>query len=196
MVEEKSEAEKEIEEQKKEEKSIISNIPPIAVLFIIGAFLLAYFFGNLSTNQWFFIIICAIVLLYFLSVKASQKPTWLNEVKAKEHLSKLLKEKRKIGEIHQNSRFDISLVSSLPWIDGQQREYFIPFDVINEKNIPKTYLARVNMQNGNSLFAECPEGFLGTEKPTIRRIVPQEWKDLKKIGLDKVMWSRVLRGGV
>lgn len=192
--EEEKKIEKEIKEQRETDKSTLANVPPILSIGVIVATLAIVFFAHFTTSQWVMWLLAMLFILYIFSLRSAKKGP-LTEKQAKALLRLYLQEKQMIGEIPPNNRFEILLVSSLEVIDNTQRWYYLPFLIIDENNIPRDWLAKMDNYEliGNTVYAKCPEGFWGTEKPTIKKILPESFVDLKKAGLDKLFFGKMVR---
>lgn len=186
--------ERELKEQREKEASSWANVPSMVWIGIIVATLGMVFYSHLTTMQWVIWLLAMALVIYVFSLKSSKKVP-LTEPEGKAHLKQLLDKKMSTGEIPPNNRYEVSLVSSYPPVDDVAKEYYFPFYIIDENNIPREWIARMDNHNmiGNTVYAKCPEGFWGTEKPAIKKVLPESFMDLKKHGLDKLIWGRLMR---
>ena len=182
--EDKDEVQKQLEEKSKKETGFFSNVSPIVIILIAVTLILAFVYGNFTRNQWIGIML-ALVIIYFLLNSQNFGSHFLTTREAWLVLDNEVEYMQRNEHIPPTWRYEKQIPSTLPFIDGSQKEYFLPFKLYNERNISKLLVARINGMTRNVTMYEAPEGFRGTERPTIRRILPEDFKMLKRLGLEK-----------
>lgn len=159
-----------------------------------------YFILNLKImNMWVGTVILfgALGLIYFSNkFDESFQPDVMDEPVAKTMLLEKLKEKqRTMGDIPQGD-IRISAESNMPFIEGKEWKWIIPFKIYKHTGKVFSYVAKMHCRDGKIQgIGYYPEGYTGREQSDIKFIRKREdiWEDRYYSGKRKQQQGDVRR---
>ena len=173
----------------KKNTDIFRNINPVIIIVAVILVIAVLLYAKFSRNQMIAFVIALIVIALLLQSRSVGRH-FLTEPEAWDIAESLLIRRQRIRHIDPRAVIKKGLPSSLMWINREQREYELPFHIIMPKQLPILMVARVDVWSGNTTFYINERGFKGDEKANTRVILPEDFRILQSLGLERMFFGR------